>query len=601
MATTAPSKATNTTTTTNKKKVINNPHRVQVLVDFPDPAVTIKPIDPIAIPGPRRKFVAVADGDKSFYELKDAINDELHRLYAEEAPYGLCGFKNWQYCKIPERYLIRDVLGKQCDVYATRELLSAKKLGKSTKRKVEGVASSSPSSSSSSSASSSSSGTTVASDATGSSTPVPKAKKSKKEATAPSTETRPKAVIKKEVVAAPAINAFKETAEDKTLQAAYADLTEEQIMLNISNAHALEKKEKTASGIATPEASESSTSPVPTPAPATPKKQKNAKKVDTVLTPAPAPAKAAEDEVKKTAAIISFPKDSKDKSEDDIMREISAYHKAQKLMEVSENHVSVTVEVEKEQTETNKEQAKAKKEQAKVTKAAKEAEGNGKETKPKAKKAVAFIDEESSKPAGPSAAAKGKKVVNKGYQSDDSSDSPPVTKGHAKGGARRKDEDVEELERWEAQDPATLTDEQRKELKLWNKRKYNRNLASAIAKARLDLTSEDPEVKAAAVLFLNRPTVRGRPSAASESPRKKFEKYIQEKSEKKRNDDEDDDSEGEEEESSSSSSSTPSSSTPEPDARVKVEQQSIKVEPRLAEREKLPPSMGSEDSDSEEN
>lgn len=76
---------TTTTITTNKKKVINNPHRVQVLVDFPDPTVTIKPVDLIAIPGPQRKFIAVADGDKSFYELKHVINDELHRLYAEEA------------------------------------------------------------------------------------------------------------------------------------------------------------------------------------------------------------------------------------------------------------------------------------------------------------------------------------------------------------------------------------------------------------------------------------------------------------------------------------------------------------------------------------
>ncbi|KAF9338621.1 hypothetical protein BGZ91_008376 [Linnemannia elongata] len=568
MSATAPSKAAKVaTTTTIKKKAINNPHRVQ--------------------------FVAVADGDKTFHELKDVINDELHRLYAEEAPYGLCGFKNWRHSKIPERYLIRDVLGKQCDVHVTRELLSARKLGKSTKRKVEGETPSLSSSLSSSSAS------TVASDPTISSTPAPKAKKAKKvkkDAASPSTETMPKAVVKKEAIATPAIHAPKETAEDKALQAAYADLTEEQIMLNISAAHAQEKK-KTASGIATPEASESSASPAPTPAPATSKKQKNTKKVDVVATPTSAPvsAKAAEKEVKKASATIPFPEDSNNKSEEDIMKEISAYHKAQKvieemketvreaeeikiMMEVSESHVPAAVEGKKEQTKVKKEQVKAK-EQAKAKKAA-----------------VTPADEESSKPTGASAAAKGKKIVNKGYQSDDSSDFAPVSKGHYMGGARRKDEDVEELQRWAAQDPATLTDEQRKELRLWDKRKYNRDLATAKRRAEINSKSKDPVVAAAATLFLDSLNVRGRPSVASESPRKKIEKYIQETTEKKVNDDEDDDSE--EEKSSYSSSSF---STPDAEARVKVEQQPIKEELKPVEREKLPPSMLTEDSDSDEN
>ncbi|KAG9061167.1 hypothetical protein KI688_007505 [Linnemannia hyalina] len=561
---------TTTPTTTIRKKAINNPHRVQVLVDFPDPTVTIKSVYPIAIPGPQRKFVAVADGDKTFHELKDVINDELHRLYAEEAPYGLCGFKNWQYSKIPERYLIRDVLGKQCDVHATRELLSAKKLGKSTKRKVEGEMPSSLSSSSSSS--SSSSAIAVASDATSSSAPVPKAKKAKKEPASPSTETKPKAVVKKGAIATPAI---KETAEDKALQAAYTNLTEEQIMSNISGTHTQGKK-KAPSGIVTPEASESSASPAPTPAPATPKKQKNAKKVDvvTIPTPAPVPTKAAENEVKKVSATIPFPKDSNDKSEEDIMKEISAYHKAQKLVEETKEPVAVV--------KAKKEPAKVKKEQAKANKAAATPAG-----------------EESSKPTGASAAAKGKKIMNKGYQSDDSSDSAPVTKGHW--GARRKDDDVEELQRWAAQDPASLTDEQRNELRLWDRRKYNRDLMTARRRAEINSKSADPVVAAAATLFLDSLNVRGRPgrpSVASESPRKKIEKYIQETSEKKVKDDGDDESEEQERKSSSSSSS---SSTPDAEARVKMEQKSIKVEPKPVEREKLPPSMLTEDSDSEEN
>lgn len=164
------------------------------------------------------------------------------------------------------------------------------------------------------------------------------------------------------------------------------------------------------------------------------------------------------------------------------------------------------------------------------------------------------------------------------------------------GGARRKDEDVEELQRWAAQDPATLTDEQRKELRLWDKRKYNRDLATAKRRAEINSKSKDPVVASAATLFLDSLNVRGRPSVASESPRKKIEKYIQETTEKKVNDDEDDDSE--EEKSSYSSSSF---STPDAEARVKVEQQPIKEELKPVEREKLPPSMLTEDSDSDEN
>lgn len=150
---------------------------------------------------------------------------------------------------------------------------------------------------------------------------------------------------------------------------------------------------------------------------------------------------------------------------------------------------------------------------------------------------------------------------------------------------------MEELQKWAAQDPATLTDEQRNELRLWDKRKYNRDLATAKRRAEINSKSKDPVVAAAATLFLDSLNVRGRPAVASESPRKKIEKYIQETSEKEK-DDEDDESD---------SSSSSSSSTPDAEAQVKVEQQSIKVEPKPVEREKLPPSMLTEDSDSEEN
>ncbi|KAG0285954.1 hypothetical protein BGZ96_009877 [Linnemannia gamsii] len=604
---TATKTATKSTTTipTNKKAVINNPHRVQVLVDFPDPTITIKPVDSVTILGPQRKFIAVADGDKSFYELKHVINDELHRLYAEEAPYGLCGFKNWQYCKVPERYLIRDVLGKQCDIHVTRELLSAKKLGKSTKRKIE--------EGTSSSSSSSSPATTATSHAAGPSAPAPKAKKTKKEAVATpaaAAKTESKAIVKKEAIANPVIGTSKETAKDKALQSAYASLTEEQIMMNISAAHAQEKK-KVTSGIATPEASESSASPVP--APVTPKKQKSAKKAaDAIETPAPTPAptKAAETKVNKTATTIPFPQDSEEKSEEDIMKEISAYHQAQKLMgemdetvrkaeeikimkEVSEKHVSTTavVEVKEEQLEVRKEQAKAKKEQAKAAKAAaKDAEGSGKEARSKAKKAaVTSAAKESSEPAGSPATAKGKKVVEKGYQSDDSSE--PVAKGKKKSGARRKEENVEELERWEAQDPATLTDEQSRELQLWHKRKYNRKSNELKRSAQLASKSADPEFAAAATLFLQETTRRGRPSVASESLRTKFEKFI--KTSDNTTSDGDDDGDSEDESSSASSS-------PKAEAQVKEEpqQQRIKVEPKAAVRKELSSSDSESDSNS---
>lgn len=314
------------------------------------------------------------------------------------------------------------------------------KLGKSTKRKIEEGTSSS---------SSSSSATTATSHAAGPSAPHPKAKKTKKEAAATSptaAKTEPKAIVKKETIANPVISASKETAKDKALQAAYASLTEEQIMMNISAAHAQEKK-KVTSGIATPEASGSSASPAP--APETPKKQKSAKKAtDAIETPAPTPAptKPAETKVKRAATTIPFPQDSEEKSEEDIMKEISAYHEAQKLMgemdetvrkaeeiktmkEISEKRVSAiaVAEVKKEQAEVKKEQARAKKEQAKAAKtAAKDAEGTGKETKSKAKKAAATpAAKESSEAAGSPITAKGKKVVEKGYQSDDSSDSEP--------------------------------------------------------------------------------------------------------------------------------------------------------------------------------
>jgi hypothetical protein len=318
-------------------------------------------------------------------------------------------------------------------------LLSAKKLGKTMKRKTEETSSSS-----------SSSATTATSDAAGSFAPAPKARKTKKEAVA--AETDRKASIKEEAIATPAIGASKETAKDKALQVAYASLTEEQIMMNISAAHTQEKK--VASGIATPEASESSASPAP--APAIPKKHKSAKKAaDAIETPAPTPAptKVAETKVKKAATNIPFPQDSKEKSEEDIMKEISAYHQAQKLIGKTEETVRKTEEIKnmKGVTEKNapaaaafevkKEQTKAKKELAKAAEvAAKDTEGNGKETKSKLKKAVVTSPaKESSEPAGPSAAAKGKKVVEKGkkvvekgkkvvekgYQSDDSSNSVP--------------------------------------------------------------------------------------------------------------------------------------------------------------------------------
>ena len=143
-----------------------------------------------------------------------------------------------------------------------------------------------------------------------------------------------------------------------------------------------------------------------------------------------------------------------------------------------------------------------------------------------------------------------------------------------------------------------MTDDQRTELRLWDKRKYSRDLTIAKRRAEINSNSKDPVVAAAATLFLDSLNVRGRPSVASESPRKKIEKYIQETSEKKVKDDKDDESEEQEDKLSSSSSS---SSTPDAEARVKLEQQSIKEEPKPVEREKLPPSMLTEDSDSEEN
>ncbi|KAG0263126.1 hypothetical protein BGZ95_003879, partial [Linnemannia exigua] len=517
---------------------INNPHRVQVLVDFPDPTVTVAPAEPIAFPGRRRKFLAVADGDKSIFDLKDVITNEFHRLYAEEAPYGLCQLKNWNYCRIPERYLVRDVLGKECDIHVTRELLSTKKVGKSIKRKVDVDTSSSSSSSSSSALSA-----TVP--AAGPSTLTPKSKKHKKEAVAaPAVEAKPKAktIVKKE--AAP-----KDVVKENAAQTSFDGLTEEQIMVRVSAA-AQEKKK--ASTDTTPETAGSSSS-----APAsTPKKQKSAKKV--AAAPAPTPAKAvpaaaptpAKGAPKAAAEIKANkkstpPKDTKDKSEEDIMKEISANFRTQKvkedmaetirkaeeikvMIEVSEKHVDAA-EANKEQVETKKERAKKTKAAktdaketevtTKETKETKVAEGIAKETKaakpkaketkaaegaaketavtePKAKaKKTAAPAKESSESAAP-APAKAKKVARKETESDASSESTSVVA--KKGATRRTAEDEERLQKLAEQDPATWTEEERREIKLHKKRVAARESHEQQRKARIDAESSDPEIAAAA-------------------------------------------------------------------------------------------------------
>ncbi|KAK3848321.1 MAG: hypothetical protein J3R72DRAFT_534 [Linnemannia gamsii] len=605
---------------------INNPHRVQVLVDFPDPTITVATAEPIAFPGRRRKFIAVADGDKSFFALKDVITTEFHRLYAEEAPYGLCQLKNWNYCRIPERYLVRDVLGKDCDIYVTRELLSTKKMGKSIKRKVDADTSSSASSSSSSSSSASSASVPAA----GPSTPTPKSKKHKKEAAAApaAAEVKPKAkaILKKETVAAPAAEvkpkaktsvkkeaaaaAPKDAVKEKAAQSTFDGLTEEQIMKRISTTSQERKK---ASAETTPEAASSSSSSPAVAAASTPKKQKNAKKVDTAVTPAAAstPAKATPKATPKAAAEIKAnkkvtpPKDTKEKSEEDIMKEISANFKVQKTKgdiaetvrkaeeikvatEVSENHVAAA----------DAKKVEPKKERAKKTKAAtantdtketKVTEGTAKETKaakPKAKetkvtegatkaKKAAAPAKESSESATP-APPKAKKVVRKEAESDATSESTPVAK---KGATRRTPEDEERLHKLAEQDPTTWTEEERHEVKLHKKRLAARELHEQQRQARIDAESSDPEIAAAAKLLLE-PRPRGRPPVKEKSPREVIQKFIQEK----KVDDEKNDGE----------SST--SSSPEVEAHVKVERP-VKAEPRPAVRLALPPSFGT-DSDS---
>ncbi|KAG0373316.1 hypothetical protein BGX24_011872 [Mortierella sp. AD032] len=601
---------------------INNPHRVQVLVDFPDPTITVATAEPIAFPGRRRKFIAVADGDKSFFALKDVITTEFHRLYAEEAPYGLCQLKNWNYCRIPERYLVRDVLGKDCEIYVTRELLSTKKMGKSIKRKVDADTSSSASSSSSSSSSASSASVPAA----GPSTPTPKSKKHKKEAAAApaAAEVKPKAkaIPKKETVATPAAEvkpkakttvkkeaaaaAPKDAVKEKAAQSAFDGLTEEQIMKRISTTSQERKK---ASAETTPEAAGSSSSSPAVAAASTPKKQKNAKKVDTAVTPAAAstPAKAtpkAAAEIKANKKVTP-PKDTKEKSEEDIMKEISANFKVQKTKgdiaetvrkaeeikvttEVSENHVAAA----------DAKKVEPKKERAKKTKAAtantdtketKVTEGTAKETKaakPKAKetkvaegatkaKKAAAPAKESSESATP-APPKAKKVVRKEAESDVTSESTPVAK---KGATRRTPEDEERLHKLAEQDPTTWTEEERHEVKLHKKRLAARELHEQQRQARIDAESSDPEIAAAAKLLLE-PRPRGRPPVKEKSPREVIQKFIQEK----KVDDEKNDGE----------SST--SSSPEVEAHVKVERP-VKAEPRPAVRLALPPSFGT-DSDS---
>lgn len=139
---------------------------------------------------------------------------------------------------------------------------------------------------------------------------------------------------------------------------------------------------------------------------------------------------------------------------------------------------------------------------------------------------------------------------------------------------------MEELERWEAQDPATLTDEQSRELQLWHKRKYNRKSNELKRSAQLASKSADPEFAAAATLFLQETTRRGRPSVASESLRTKFEKFIKKTGDNKTSDGDDDDDSDDE---------SSSSSSPRAEAQVKEEpqQQWIKVEPKATVRKEL--------------
>ncbi|KAF9904580.1 hypothetical protein EC991_002569 [Linnemannia zychae] len=586
---------------------IKNPYRVQVLVDFPDPTVTVAPVEPIAIPGRQRKFVAVADGDKSFVELKKAITSEFHRLYAEEAPYGLCELKNWNHCRIPERYLIRDVLGKECDIHVTRELLSPKKTGKSSKRKVEDVASSS-SSSSASAASVLSVGSSVTAVP---STPAPKAKKSKKEAASAPTaaaavEVKPKskAAVKKESVAALAATP-KDAVKDNAALHTLDGLSETQIMMRVS---AAAKDTKETSSETTPEAASSSSSaPAVTAAPATPAaaKKKKVKKADTIETQATAPTitktipkVAAETKADKKTTL----EDTKEKSEDDIMKEVSAKFQAQKIKEgVAENvhrpeDIKATSKVSDKDVpaaEAKKEQAGAKKEKAKKAKASTKEADITAETKVADPKAIgkhaAASAKESPEPAKPSS-TKAKKVSKKGAESDASSESTPVAK---KTDVRRPRivEDTERMQWLTTQDPTTLTPEERHELRLFIKRAKARELTAKMHQAHIDAQSSDPEVAAAAKQFLM-PRPRGRPPRTGAKPQKEISKFIQEK--EGLGDDSADD------ESSTSSSSA--SSSAEAEAHVKAEQ-SVKTEAiRPTVRLALPPSFGTDsesDSDSD--
>ncbi|KAF9923979.1 hypothetical protein FBU30_005965 [Linnemannia zychae] len=607
---------------------ISNPHRVQVYVDYPDLTDKAVAAKQIAIPGPRRKFLASADGDNSFYELKDIITKQLHLLYPSEAPYGLCSIKNWQHSIIPERYLLRDVLIENCDIHVTRELLSAKKLGKAVKRKAEEEPSSSTS--------------VTANFASPPAANLPnlasKPKKIKNKATdTPGNEAKPKPNVatNKEVSAATKETAIadKETTSTagaatsenadvvKTDPSAYANLSEMEIMKKIS-AEAQARKNKSISEVAVPDSGASTD--------ATPKKQKNTKKTEAVVTPAPVlpatptksagstasavpvtvtptPAKASAKS--KKAAVSTASSADKEKSEDEIMKDISAKFQAQKKSAEANKAVPATESAEapkkttpvaaanekavgksktgrtetKEQTKPKKEQAKSKKEQSSIandtdasTNEAQTASADVKVTKPKSKKDAEPVPESSIVPATPKA-KKAEKV------SESSSDSTEVAKVPGKRSNRRKPEEEDLLEKLAAQDPLTLTEEQRRQVRLHERRKYSRERNEAIRKAKIDVLSDDPKIAAAAQLILA-PRPRGRPQPTEESPRKLIHQFIQEKSTEDSEDD-------------GSPSSPSSSQSPETEIVVKAEQP-IKSESRVASRAILPPSFGT-DSESE--
>ncbi|KAF9118352.1 hypothetical protein BGW39_001254 [Mortierella sp. 14UC] len=366
------------------------------------------------------------------------------------------------------------------------------------------------------------------------------------------------------------------------------------------------KEKKKASSETTPVTADSSIS-APA-APATPTK-KSAKKADGIETQAtaPTPSKATPKVVAetKTDKKTTLPKDTKEKSEDDIMKEVSAKFQAQKtkgevaetvrkaedikgMIEVSEKHVPAA-KVEKEQVEAKKEKAK------KAKAASKETEATAKEAKaadPKAKAngmLAAASAKESSEPVTPTP-TKPKKVSKKGTESDASSESAPVAK---KAGARRPRivEDMERMQWLAAQDPTTLTPDERHELQLFTKRAKARELAAKMQQAHIDAKSSDPEVAAAAKQFLM-PRPRGRPPANGASPRKEIHKFIQEKEGSDENSDDD----------KSSTSSSSGLSSPEAEVHVKVEQPVKTEATRPTMRLALPPSFGTDsesDSDSD--